>query len=494
MRKLLRFTSALAIFATSLSVLSSSINVYAEENTGYRYAVQIWGIEHDSLENGSIGGLTFGPAIGAAYYNDYQRHDATGYTKSGNAHRCIHDDDWSDIIQWNDTDPYVYEDCVTERCTHSVEMTFTEANTASGTTFKVENTMKVTGDGIGEWRDEMQHDAKLWATHVGDDLNWANSQVRAMLNGVQDETTLAYGGTQYNSSNCFLSAFPEELQNAIGRKAVKYAVSYDNYTDVGTTYDKLWLFSAVEVYGDSLADGDARKYVNEGNQYARTKGLTDNCRNLLPWYVRDFKDEKGIVPLSSSSCFLRSFHGDMAGRVSAIALDNDVARWGFLAQDGVIAPGFVLSRNTVKAPTSVDAVDTGSPCHHNYEWEVYKKATATTDGIMRYRCKYCGTVEYEVPTAAYYIFNKETQESIQNAAVNATVNISTPIFISFHEMVKDALVARPDVTLVISYRYSGNNYEMTIPAGSGDVLSQLFGDGQYAGFLYLGGAFVTVAK
>lgn len=133
-------------------------------------------------------------------------------------------------------------------------------------------------------------------------------------------------------------------------------------------------------------------------------------------------------------------------------------------------------------------------CHHRYEWDTVRKGTATTDGLMRYRCKYCGTVEYEVPIAAYYIYNKETQESILQAAPNATVAAQTPVFISFHEMVKDALQERPDVTLLVDYRSGGKDYEMTIPAGSGDLLENLFGESQYAGYLYLGGAFATVER
>lgn len=133
-------------------------------------------------------------------------------------------------------------------------------------------------------------------------------------------------------------------------------------------------------------------------------------------------------------------------------------------------------------------------CHHDYEWVTYKAATATTDGVMRYRCVKCGDVEYEVPTAAYYVFNKEAQEAIQNAEPGATVTVSTPIFISFHEMVADALLARLDVTLVVDYKNQGKSYEMVIPAGSGETLKALFGDSAYAGFLYLGGAFATVEK
>lgn len=152
------------------------------------------------------------------------------------------------------------------------------------------------------------------------------------------------------------------------------------------------------------------------------------------------------------------------------------------------------SAQTSSGQTARKTAEDEAPCEHVYEWEVYKKATATTDGIMRYRCKYCGDVDYEVPVTAYYTFNKETQESIKNAAQGATVKITTPIFISFHEMVKDALIDRPDVTLVVDYRYQGQSYEMTIPAGSGDTLETLYGEDHFAGFRYLAGTFTTVEQ
>lgn len=138
--------------------------------------------------------------------------------------------------------------------------------------------------------------------------------------------------------------------------------------------------------------------------------------------------------------------------------------------------------------------DIESICHHQYEWERYRLATATTDGIMRYRCRHCGDVAYTVPVAAYYVFNKETQEAIRNAAVNETVTVSTPVFISFHEMVRDALLDRQDVTLVVDYENGGNDYEMIVPSGSGDRLRKVFGESQYAGFLHMSSEFVTVQR
>lgn len=130
-------------------------------------------------------------------------------------------------------------------------------------------------------------------------------------------------------------------------------------------------------------------------------------------------------------------------------------------------------------------------CTHHYVWVTHEKATAIKDGTMRYQCEYCGTVKYTVPITAYYAFNKDTQEKVLNAGQGATVKVQTPLFISFHEMVLKALQDRPDVTLVVDYKSGDSLYEMTIPAGSGTRLAQLFGDSQYAGFLYLGGAYET---
>lgn len=163
--------------------------------------------------------------------------------------------------------------------------------------------------------------------------------------------------------------------------------------------------------------------------------------------------------------------------------------------DSVAPDGINLTLEVVDKPVEPAAPaeeEEHQRCHHKHRyWDVVKKGTQTEDGVMRYRCTDCGDVEYEVPIAAYFIFNKDTQQDILKAAPNATVVARTPIFISFHEMVQEALVERPDVTLVVDYRSAGKDYEMTIPAGSGQTLDQLFGESQYAGFLYLGGAFAT---
>lgn len=191
---------------------------------------------------------------------------------------------------------------------------------------------------------------------------------------------------------------------------------------------------------------------------------------------------------------------------SRFKLDARIKKDGYVLRNGRLVRGEDDDTDDTEDPVPEDnapAAASGStcaqaveehPCDHRYEWDIIDKGTALTDGVMRYQCIYCGDVKYEVPIAAYYIFNKETQEAILEADWNATVVAETPIFISFHEMVQEALTQRSDVTLVVDYHYDGKDYEMTIPAGSGEQLDALFGESRYAGFLYLGGAFATVEK
>ena len=92
-----------------------------------RYSVAIMGIGVDTLSydggtTASTAGLTFGPAADADYRSANRSHTPFGQTKGGNPHRCVHNDNWATIIQWNSTDPYVYEQCVGEGCTHSVTL------------------------------------------------------------------------------------------------------------------------------------------------------------------------------------------------------------------------------------------------------------------------------------------------------------------------------------------------------------------------------------
>ena len=127
---------------------------------------------------------------------------------------------------------------------------------------------------------------------------------------------------------------------------------------------------------------------------------------------------------------------------------------------------------------------------HRMEWKVMREATEDRDGEEAYICDECGYVEYTMPLSAFGAFQKNVINQIKNAGQNATVAITTDRWISFHRSVADALKERPDVTLTVSFLdegYRGNRRSFTIPKGT-DLLS-IFGDDNFAGFLYLGGKF-----
>ncbi|MBO4900695.1 MAG: hypothetical protein J5509_10450 [Lachnospiraceae bacterium] len=141
------------------------------------------------------------------------------------------------------------------------------------------------------------------------------------------------------------------------------------------------------------------------------------------------------------------------------------------------------------------AAEAASAHQHDYEWVETKPATENDNGEILYRCKGCGEVLYRLPLSAFGVFNQNAVTKITKAGQNATVEISTARWISFHKSVFDALAARPDVTLKINFLsdgYKGDPMSVTIPAGS-DVSSLPDANG-YAGFKYLAGIFGTTAQ
>ena len=124
---------------------------------------------------------------------------------------------------------------------------------------------------------------------------------------------------------------------------------------------------------------------------------------------------------------------------------------------------------------------------HDYAWMTMKEATEDADGESAYACVGCGQVLYRIPISGAGIFNTKTAEKIINAEKNGTVQISTNKWNAFSYVVRDALQARPDVTLELTYldgAYKGNQMKVVIPAGT-DV-SKLFDENGYAGFTFLG--------
>jgi|GEM_PF-5134713 len=261
-----------------------------------KYAVSLYGIKHDTYkdENGVTGtaGLTFGPATGKSYVNTFKAHTPTGNTASGNAHLCIHNDDWATIASWSQKDPYVYEQCIDgggsgESCTKSVPIVLNEK--LKGTSYP-----SMTGDGTGILRSSISSSYRAWnrkeSTYFNTTSNeykngtnkggWPDSAVRNTLNGTLTNNMLnitnknnEFAEAKLNEGTALISCFPPELQDAIVPKTVKSDTVYNNVSGNNViTYDKLWLLSGSEIYIDSGSNNNIIR-PNEGTTYERAKVL-----------------------------------------------------------------------------------------------------------------------------------------------------------------------------------------------------------------------------
>ena len=110
--------------------------------------------------------------------------------------------------------------------------------------------------------------------------NYATSRIRATLIGKNGFTPSSYAdaSTCLTSTNCLLSCFPTSIQNNAVAKSMSIPTQWSTsnpYTISSRTTisDKLWLFSANEIYGDAVLS-----YYNDsksGSQmpYLKSKGV-----------------------------------------------------------------------------------------------------------------------------------------------------------------------------------------------------------------------------
>ena len=112
--------------------------------------------------------------------------------------------------------------------------------------------------------------------------------------------------------------------------------------------------------------------------------------------------------------------------------------------------------------------DSTPGCDHDYEWVVENEATQTKNALMVYKCKKCGHIQQRMTdeNSAYLKYNQDAAYQIKNAKIGQSVTIKSDIWQSFHRCVFDALAKRPDVTLIVDYRFNGKSYSLTIPAGT----------------------------
>lgn len=191
-----------------------------------------------------------------------------------------------------------------------------------------------------------------------------------------------------------------------------------------------------------------------------------------------------------------TFH--ISGNNPSVYINGRIPSWDIRSTSGTWGEfdiGFICTKEGLKQEAATPVINHQHFCaDSDYEWDTIQRATETTDGEMRYQCKVCGNIKYSVPISAYYQFNANAVDKIKNAKKGATVSIDTPVFVSFHEMVKDELVARSDVTLVVTYKYKGITYQMVIPAGSAEKMAAQFEKSKFCGFRAMASIFATESK
>lgn len=349
-----------------VDALTKDLKLYAHYKQPIRYAVSIYGIGVDDMSDGTKGGLTFGPAMNDRYTKTFKKHTPSGgTTKKGHKYRCVHDDDWNTIIDWNKIDPYVYWECIRQGCTHSVELTKGTTTTIINRDY---NTSYIKGDGTSALLSEIsinwsKENVKWMPNGVPANRNgkndggWGSSRIRAMLNGKNTDTvteTNPYGGDYdtsddkhkdpsiYTSKNCLLATFPQELQAAIGERKVKYDSKSDVVSSKSNTesleycYDKLWLLSTSELPLARVKDKYKRPM--EGNVYEKFE--TNSSILVFNDSVTSVGTETWLrsIPYNKNNderaCIIIALTGDRDGLVSECA----TAAWSG------VSPCFTLKR------------------------------------------------------------------------------------------------------------------------------------------------------
>ncbi len=278
--------TALSLGEVTITATAAETANYAEATASYtilvrdeynvKYAVVIYGINQDVDADGNTLGLTFGPATGASHVGSYEAHLTEEQYENGEG-ICLHWMSWEEIIEQSEENPEAFEACLENGCTHSVDLWINGTLLDTGYTGKMDD-----GDGAGVLYRSIRSNYRKWNSSDDTTGGWPASQVRAVLNG-KDEQLGDYAKYALDESDCLFSCFPSVLQNAIVPKAVKSDTVYDDTSGNNvTTYDKLWLFSGKELYEKNNLYPIIRD--NEGVRYQRSEILeitTSNYGSLI---------------------------------------------------------------------------------------------------------------------------------------------------------------------------------------------------------------------
>lgn len=293
-----------------------TVNVYAKYRkiNVVNYVVSLYGIEADTLADGSTSGLTFGPATwgekntsseewGKEIYN--VGHKAEGVTDTGHAKRCIHEDSWAEIIEWSQLDPYVYEDCYGDSthpsCTKTIEVTIPDE--IRNTNPEDWATINDNGGYASVFYKSLSEDARKWDIVDTNREGWAGSNARTTL-------------------QILITGFPAELQNAMKEEKRKIVSYYKSGAEnnIDTCEDKLWLLAQAEVYSKSqkklsgesqvLTPGEIKNYMRfqkigieeYSNANPKVKAYAED-RNSIDWWLRsaNSKDYQEILNVLGQS-------------------------------------------------------------------------------------------------------------------------------------------------------------------------------------------------
>ncbi len=356
-----------------------------------KYAVSVWGINHDVDEEGNTLGLTFGPATGADYRSDYNVHLTEEEYASGEYGVCLHWMSWEEIVEQSETDPTVFEECLKNGCTHAVNLALND--TLLDVTYADEMD---DGDGVGYLYYSINPDYRQWnLTSVG----WPASEARAVLNG-EDDLLADNHVHEIPEDGYLLTCFPSVLQAAIVPKAVKsdtVITSYDEEDNM-TTYDKLWYFSAIEMWGpseDTYDDHVLRPL--EGSLYARSEEMKITTTDAGG--LQAYNEEASTEQL----WYTRSLNNDSQPSGIVTVLDSGLKQGYYPNNTNTgLAPGFCLAGPQPGDKTALenevaaveDAMEGLNPEDYTpASWEALEEALANAKEVLNQEGAYQAQID-----------------------------------------------------------------------------------------------------
>ncbi|MCD7746316.1 MAG: DUF6273 domain-containing protein [Lachnospiraceae bacterium] len=304
--------------------VAGSTALIQEEKTisdyNVKYAVSVYGIDTGA------GQVTFGPASGASYLHSYVSKETV--EAAGGTHEsayCIHDLSWEEIAALAKSNPGVFESCLKNGCTKSVNLILNGTLLGSDYSGKMDD-----GDGSGVLNASIKSSYKTWNSSSSNQGGWPASRIRAILNGADSLTDTSVAGADVlSASQSLFACFPEALRSAIVAKTVKSNTVYGsvNHNDIAATYDKLWLFSYKEI-----ADYTSKNNLKyEGTQYSHfTEYATTTAKKAA-------YNESG----STAIWWLRSLSTTYSDIVNVVYESGSIGTSGTALAYG-LSPGFIL--------------------------------------------------------------------------------------------------------------------------------------------------------